>query len=169
MDQFGTCREWKPRISEYPTDNKAGVLTQAFYSFQMGDALRGSTAIQRLWKTKRPTTDHMLREDCGYQLLYTKQLNREQYEGPVNSSRTSHTFPDMDLRSASQERQALCSPVVHTPNLARRKRHSDQRALRRGPFLLLPLSQGQSAVLWSVTQVEAQQGAFCRGGQRSEV
>lgn len=28
-------------------------------------------------------TDHLLREDCGYQLLYTKQLNREHYEGPV--------------------------------------------------------------------------------------
>ena len=28
-------------------------------------------------------TDHLLREDCGYQLLYTKQLNQEQCEGPV--------------------------------------------------------------------------------------
>lgn len=49
----------------------------------------------------------------------------------VNSSRTSHTFPDMDLRSASQECQALCSPVVYTPNLARRKRHSDQCAVKK--------------------------------------
>lgn len=37
----------------------------------------------RLWKTKRPMTDHLLREDCGYELLYTKQLNQEQCEGPV--------------------------------------------------------------------------------------
>ena len=37
----------------------------------------------RVLKTKRPMTDHLLREDCGYELLYTKQLNQEQYEGPV--------------------------------------------------------------------------------------
>ena len=36
-----------------------------------------------LWKTKRPMTDHLLREDCGYELLYIKQLNREQSERPV--------------------------------------------------------------------------------------
>lgn len=36
-----------------------------------------------LWKTKRPMTGHLLKEDCGYELLYTKQLNQEQYEGPV--------------------------------------------------------------------------------------
>ncbi len=28
-------------------------------------------------------TDHLLREDCGYELLYTKQLNQEQCESPM--------------------------------------------------------------------------------------
>lgn len=136
---------------------------------------------ERLWKTKKPMTDHLLREDCGYELLCTKQLKQEQWAkvprggrmwaGPdeavewkwsaevvtvcgisapqilmdsgqvcaqyintpryiscqslsicclqkasmalkpqspsgsfqVSSSRTSHTFPDMDLLSASAE------------------------------------------------------------------
>ncbi|KAI3354048.1 hypothetical protein L3Q82_018606 [Scortum barcoo] len=48
-------------------------------------------------------------------------------------------------------------------------RVSDKLIGERGPFLL-PLSQGQSAVavLCSVIQVEAQQGAHCRRGQHSE-
>lgn len=28
-------------------------------------------------------TDHLLREDCGHELLYNKQLNQEQYGDPV--------------------------------------------------------------------------------------
>lgn len=27
--------------------------------------------------------DHLLREDCGFELLYNKQLNQEQHECPV--------------------------------------------------------------------------------------
>lgn len=43
----------------------------------------GLSCHGRLWKTKRPMADHLLREDCGFELLYNKQLNQEQHECPV--------------------------------------------------------------------------------------
>lgn len=50
-----------------------------YYMFLLRSAL---SCHGRLWKTKRPMTGHLLREDCGYELLFTKQLNQEQVEGP---------------------------------------------------------------------------------------
>ncbi|TKS80714.1 hypothetical protein D9C73_014816 [Collichthys lucidus] len=167
-----------------PMQFNGGHMRQALYCFQMENALQGSTAVRRLQKTKRPMTDHLLREDSGYELLYTKQLNQEQCEGPVGIKAgeggrcLGSARPGLHSRSLTWtcfllhergECQALCTPVVSIPNLACRKLHSDQHAgsvEERGPFLL-PLSQGQSSVsvLCSVIQVEAQQGALCRGGQ----
>lgn len=51
-----------------------------YYVFLLFSAL---SYQKRLWKTKSPVTGHLLQEDCGYELLYTKQLNQEQHEGPI--------------------------------------------------------------------------------------
>ncbi|KAI9548059.1 hypothetical protein NQZ68_013078 [Dissostichus eleginoides] len=127
-----------------------------------------------LWRTKGPMTDHLLREDSGYELLYTKQLNQEQYEGPVG--RKAAEGGGAGGGCGTGECQALCTPVVYIPNLAYHKLYLDQHTVKndhieeRGPFLL-PLSQGQSAMagLCSVIQVEARQGALCPGGQHGDV